>query len=59
MMREVRFDMDYLGTRVIGIVVGFCIAVGAISAHDKKAAEFGFIKLDGAIYKLTKPEKEE
>ena len=51
--------MDYLGTLVIGIVVGFCIAVGAISAHDKKAAEFGFIKLDGAIYKLTKPEKEE
>lgn len=51
--------MDYLGILVIGIVVGFCLAVSASNAHDKKAAEFGFIKLDGAIYKLTKLEKEE
>lgn len=51
--------MDYLGILVIGIVVGFCLAVFASMASDRKSAEHGFIKLDGAVYKLTKLEKEE
>jgi len=52
-------DMDYLGILVIGVVLGFCLAVSASNSHDKKAAESGFIKLDGAIYKLGKLEKED
>ena len=51
--------MDYLGILVIGVVLGFCIAVSASNSNDKKAAASGFIKLDGEIYKLTKLEKEE
>lgn len=51
--------MDYLGILVIGVVMGFCLAVSASNSRDKTAAESGFIKLDGAIYKLTKLEKEE
>jgi len=51
--------VDYLGILVIGVVLGFCIAVSASNSHDKKAAESGFTKLDGEIYKLTKLEKEE
>ena len=51
--------MDYLGILIVGIVLGFCFAVSASNSIDKKAAEFGYVKLDGAIYKLTKLEKEE
>ena len=51
--------MDYLGIIVIGVVLGFCLAVSASNSHEKRAAESGFIKLDGAIYKLTKLDKEE
>ena len=51
--------MDYLGILVVGVVLGFCVAVSASNSHDKKAAGSGFIKLDGEIYKLTKLEKEE
>ena len=51
--------MDYLGILIVGIVLGFCFAVSASNSSDKKAAEFGYVKLDGAIYKLTKLEQEE
>lgn len=51
--------MDYLGILVIGIVLGFCVAASASNSIDKESAEYGFVKLDGAIYKLTKLEKEE
>lgn len=51
--------MDYLGTLVIGVVLGFCMAASASNSIDKEAAEFGYVKLDGEIYRLTKLEKEE
>jgi hypothetical protein len=59
MMCRVRCDVDYLGILVIGVVLGFCIAVSGSNSSDKKAAESGYVKLDGEIYRLTKLEKEE
>ena len=51
--------MDYLGILFIGAVLGFCTAVSGSNSSDKKAAESGYVKLDGEIYRLTKLEKEE
>jgi hypothetical protein len=51
--------VDYLGILVIGVVLGFCIAVSASNSSDKKAAASGYVKLDEEIYRLTKLEKEE
>lgn len=51
--------MDYIGILAIGVILGFCIAAGASNSIDKEAAESGYVKLDGEIYRLTKLEKEE
>lgn len=51
--------MDYLGIFFVSIVLGVCIAASAVNSSDKKAADSGYIEIDGAIYKLTKLEKED